>query len=171
MTWDSARQQTPYRCQRRNQGLCASISSCLRWAEEMSLALNGLMSGASKISWSCSISSMMRSTSMGLHHLVERGNRSNQSCLCFSESVSSLLSQRTSAPELTPAALADGHRGRRQGPSDQYPPSGAFLDVFCPCPHGTLWGSRLCGLRLVVLGRMESPSAGSAVAVANCWTT
>ena len=37
------------------------------------------MSGASNISCSCSISSMMRSTSMGLNHLVESGNRSNGS--------------------------------------------------------------------------------------------
>jgi hypothetical protein len=37
----SPRQQTPYRCQSRNHGLCASISSCLRLAAEMSLALIG----------------------------------------------------------------------------------------------------------------------------------
>jgi hypothetical protein len=45
-------------------GLCASISSCLRLAAEMSLALSGLISGASNISCICSISSMMRSTSI-----------------------------------------------------------------------------------------------------------
>ena len=41
-----------YRCQSRNHGLCAFISSCLRFAAEMSLALSGLMSGASNISCS-----------------------------------------------------------------------------------------------------------------------
>jgi hypothetical protein len=38
------RQQMPYRCQSRNQRLFASISSCLRFAAAMSLALSGLMS-------------------------------------------------------------------------------------------------------------------------------
>ena len=47
------RQQTPKCCDNRNHGLCASISSCLRLAAEMSLALRGLMSGASNISSSC----------------------------------------------------------------------------------------------------------------------
>lgn len=66
---DSVRQQTPYRCHKRNHGLCASVSSCLRFAAEMSLALSGLMSGASNISCICSMSSMMRSTSMRHNHL------------------------------------------------------------------------------------------------------
>jgi len=74
---DSGRQQTPKCCHNRNQGLCASISSCLRFAAEMSLALSGLMSGASNISCSCSMSSMMRSTSMRPNHLVRDGNGSN----------------------------------------------------------------------------------------------
>src|SRR5205814_8978283 len=40
----SVRQQRPYRRQIRNHGLLASISSCLRFAAELSLALNGLAS-------------------------------------------------------------------------------------------------------------------------------
>jgi hypothetical protein len=78
MTGDSARQQTPYRCQSRNQGLCASISSCLRFAAERSLEVSGLISGASNISCSCSISSMMRSTSMAHNHLRQAAERSNR---------------------------------------------------------------------------------------------
>jgi hypothetical protein len=53
-----------YRCQSRNHGQWANVSSCLRFAAEMSLALSGLMSGASNISCSCSMSSIMRSTSI-----------------------------------------------------------------------------------------------------------
>ena len=99
----------PKCCHNRNQGLCASISSCLRLAAEMSLALSGLISGASNISSSCSISSMMRSTSMGLNHLVESGNRSNGSRILLSESF--IFSQSTcQRPQPTHAALANGHR-------------------------------------------------------------
>jgi hypothetical protein len=61
---DAVRQQTPYRCQSRNHGLCASISSCRRFAAERSLALNGLISSASNISSSCSMSSIVRSMSI-----------------------------------------------------------------------------------------------------------
>ena len=71
--------KTPYRCHRRNHGLCASLSSCLRFAAEMSLALSGLMSGALNISCSCSMSSMMRSTSMRHNHLGESATGSNGS--------------------------------------------------------------------------------------------
>jgi hypothetical protein len=53
ITGASDRQQTPYRCQSRNHGLCASISSCRRFAAERSLALSGLISCASNISCSC----------------------------------------------------------------------------------------------------------------------
>jgi predicted Zn-dependent protease with MMP-like domain len=74
-TGDSVRQQTPYRCQIRNRGLCASISSCLRLAAEMSLALSGRISGVSNISCICSISSMRRSTSFHSTSNNERGNR------------------------------------------------------------------------------------------------
>jgi hypothetical protein len=74
----SGRQHTPYRCHSRNHGLCASISSCLRLAAEMSLAVSGRMSGASNISCICSISSMMRSTSMGHNHLGKRGDGSTR---------------------------------------------------------------------------------------------
>jgi len=76
---DSGRQQTPKCCHKRNQGLWASISSCLRLAAEMSLALSGLMSGASNISCSCSISLMMRSTSIGLNHPAPTQSVSNGS--------------------------------------------------------------------------------------------
>jgi len=62
------RQHTPYCCHSRNHGLCAIVSSCLRFAAEMSLALNGLVSGASNISSICSISSIMRSTSIGAQY-------------------------------------------------------------------------------------------------------
>src|SRR5579859_3553636 len=73
----SVRQQTPKCCHSRNQGLCASISSCFRLAAEMSLALRGRMSGASNISCSCSMSSMMRSTSMSHQYPTEAPPRSN----------------------------------------------------------------------------------------------
>ena len=61
---DPVRQQTPYRCQSRNHGLCASISSCRRFAAARSLALSGLISSASNISSSCSMSSIVRSMSI-----------------------------------------------------------------------------------------------------------
>ena len=93
---DSARQQTPYRCQSRNHGLCASISSCLRFAAQMSLGLSGLISGASNISCSCSISSMMRSTSMRDNIQHQHGKGQTGASLCFSESfiLSQLICQR-----------------------------------------------------------------------------
>jgi len=40
------RQQTPNCCHNRNHGLCASISSCRRFAAKMALALSGRASGA-----------------------------------------------------------------------------------------------------------------------------
>src|ERR1700732_1990317 len=49
MTGDSGRQQNPKSCHSRNHGLCASIWSCFRLAAEMSLALNGLVSGSAKM--------------------------------------------------------------------------------------------------------------------------
>jgi hypothetical protein len=79
----------PYRCQSWNQGLCASISSCLRLAAEMSLALSGLISGASYISCSCSISPMMRSTSMRHNHL--RKGLEGSTCTGFQRKNSSPL--------------------------------------------------------------------------------
>ena len=60
----SGRQQIPKSFQIRNHGLLARVSSCLRFAAETSLALRGLMSGASNISSSCSMSSIMRLTSI-----------------------------------------------------------------------------------------------------------
>jgi hypothetical protein len=66
----------PYLCHSRNHGLWANVSSCLRFAAEMSLAQIGLMSGASNISCSCSMSSIMRSTSIPSQYLTERRVRS-----------------------------------------------------------------------------------------------
>ena len=65
------------------------------------------MSGASNISCSCSISSMMRSTSMGLNHLVESGSRSIGShILLFSEFQSS--SVNVPGPATHPLLLPTG---------------------------------------------------------------
>jgi hypothetical protein len=79
-TGASDRQHTPKCCQSRNHGLWANASSCLRFAAEMSLALSGLMSGASNISCSCSMSLMMRSTSMRLNiqHKQDNGQTTRQ---------------------------------------------------------------------------------------------
>lgn len=60
----SGRQQTPKSCHRRNHGLWASTSSCLLFAADTSVALSGLISGASNISSSCWISSITRSMSI-----------------------------------------------------------------------------------------------------------
>jgi len=78
ITGDSARQQTPYRCHNRNHGLCTSKSSCRRFAAERSLGLSGLISGASNISSSCSMSSIVRS--MSIRHNIQhgRGNRQTE---------------------------------------------------------------------------------------------
>src|SRR5581483_10351382 len=65
-TGDSVRQETPYCCHKRNHGLCESLSSCLRLAAATSLAVSGRMSESEKISSSCSISAMVRSTSICL---------------------------------------------------------------------------------------------------------
>ena len=54
----------PYRCQSRNHGLCASISSCLRFTAQRSLALSGLVSGTAKMRSSRSISAMVCSASI-----------------------------------------------------------------------------------------------------------
>jgi len=75
-TGRSVRQDTPYRCKILNDGLCESISSCLRLSAKMSPALSGLISGASNISCSYSISSMMCSTSMPSQYLTKRRERS-----------------------------------------------------------------------------------------------
>ncbi len=48
----------------------ASVSSCLRFAAARSLALSGLVSGTAKMRSSHSISAMMYSASIRLHHLV-----------------------------------------------------------------------------------------------------
>ena len=60
------RQQTPYCCHSRNHGLCASISSCLRFAAERSFSFSGLPSGIPKIRSSHSISAMVCSLSISL---------------------------------------------------------------------------------------------------------
>src|SRR5215472_11847974 len=61
---DSARQQTPYRRQIRNQGLWASLLSCCRFAAARSLALSGLVSGTAKTRSNHSISAIVCSASM-----------------------------------------------------------------------------------------------------------
>jgi hypothetical protein len=61
----------PYRCQRRNHGLCASESSCLRFAAERSPALSGLVSGTAKKRSSHSISAMVFSASIRSQYLTE----------------------------------------------------------------------------------------------------
>jgi hypothetical protein len=61
---DHQRQQMPYRCQSRNHGLCACISSCLRFAAETSLGLSGLVSGTAMMRSSHSISAMVCSASI-----------------------------------------------------------------------------------------------------------
>jgi len=62
------RQQSPYCRQSRNQGLCASISSCLRFAAARSLGLGGRVSGAAKVCSSHSISAIVRSASIPSHY-------------------------------------------------------------------------------------------------------
>jgi hypothetical protein len=84
ITGDSTRQQTPYRCQSRNHGLCASISSCRRFAADRSLALSGLISGASNISSSCSMSSIVRSMSIPSQFPHHRANRQRERYLRIS---------------------------------------------------------------------------------------
>ena len=76
---DWERQQTPYRCQSRNHGLLACFSSCRRFAAERSLALRGLVSGTAKMRSNDSISAIVCSVSILLHHLVRTHNRSNES--------------------------------------------------------------------------------------------
>ena len=66
ITGASGRQQTPYRCQIRNQGLCASISSCLRFAAERSLRLSGLVSCTAKMRSRNSISAIVCSVSISV---------------------------------------------------------------------------------------------------------
>src|SRR5580704_2652574 len=65
----------PYCCQRRNQGLWASSSSCLRFAAERSLGLNGRWSGCAKSRSRRSISSMVCSASIHPNIQHEHGNR------------------------------------------------------------------------------------------------
>ena len=67
------RQQTPYRCQSRNQGLFASISSCLRFAAARSLRLSGRLSGTAKMRSSHSISAMVCSASIRQSSSTQRG--------------------------------------------------------------------------------------------------
>ena len=64
---ESGRQQTPYRCQSRNHGLCAFRSSWRRFAAETSLGLSGLRSGSAKTRSSHSISEMVCSGSIHLN--------------------------------------------------------------------------------------------------------
>jgi hypothetical protein len=62
--WGPASAAEAYRCQRRNHGLCASISSCLRFAAARSLGPSGLMSGTAKMRSSHSISAIVCSASI-----------------------------------------------------------------------------------------------------------
>jgi hypothetical protein len=97
----------PYRCQSRNQGLCASISSCLRFAAERSAGLSGLASGTAKMRSSHSISAMVCSVSMCLNHLVRNAIDQTEAGLVFPERFVHCQSMRQ-RPQLTPAALANG---------------------------------------------------------------
>ena len=56
----------------------------------MSVALNGLVSGASNISSICSISAIVRSMSTRLNHLVRSANRSNGSEIGLSLAIRAL---------------------------------------------------------------------------------
>ena len=71
------RQQIPYCCHNRNHGLCASVSSCLRLAAEMSFSRSGRLSGTAKTRSSHSMSAMVCSASMRDHHGARTGNASN----------------------------------------------------------------------------------------------
>ena len=70
------------------------VRACLRFAAEMSLALRGLMSGASNISCSCSISSMMRSTSMRHNHLKEDPERQPEAATSLNPSVCDQINRK-----------------------------------------------------------------------------
>ena len=56
-------------------GCCDSASSCLRLAAAISLALSGLVSGSEEMRSSHSISAMVRSGSIRLHHPVRNEMR------------------------------------------------------------------------------------------------
>jgi hypothetical protein len=66
----------PYRCQSRNHGLLACFSSCLRFAAERSLALNGLLSGTAKMRSSHSISAMV--CSAFIRHKIQHKHGNGQ---------------------------------------------------------------------------------------------
>ena len=72
------RQQTPYCCQRRNHGLCASILSCLRFAAARSLGLSGLVSGSAKMRSRHSISAIVCSASIPSQYPPWRSNRQTE---------------------------------------------------------------------------------------------
>jgi hypothetical protein len=63
--------QTPYRFHSRNHGLCAYISSCLRFAAERSLNWSGRVSGRAKMCSSHSISAIACSASILPQYLPE----------------------------------------------------------------------------------------------------
>lgn len=73
------RQQSPYRCQSRNHGLCASISSCRRLAADKSLGVIGRVSGSVKIRSRDSISAMVCSASIPPQSSSRSGQTSNGS--------------------------------------------------------------------------------------------
>lgn len=66
----SVRVQIPYRFHRRNHGLAAYLSSCLRFAASRSVKLSGLLSGSAKMRFSHSISAMVFSTSIPFQFLL-----------------------------------------------------------------------------------------------------
>lgn len=91
------RQQTPYRCQSRNHGLCACMSSCLRFAAARSLGLSGLVSGTATMRSSHSISAMVCSASIR-HNIKHKGGevkRSQCIVLCCSTGASARLLDST----------------------------------------------------------------------------
>ena len=63
--------QTPHRFHSRNHGLCAYVSSCLRFAAERSLKWSGRVSGRAKMCSSHSISAIACSASILPQYLPE----------------------------------------------------------------------------------------------------
>jgi len=107
----SDRQQTPKCCHSRNHGLLAFIASCLRFAAATSLGLSGLMSGVSNISSSCSMSSIMRSTSICTQYSQLCSPRGRTSTVCHDQG---------NKPELEPiCGRAAGARKRNPERSER----------------------------------------------------
>ena len=73
--WIFSQGQTPYRFHSRNHGLCAYISSCVRFAADRSLNWSGLVSGRTKMRSSHSISAIACSASILPQFLPELRRR------------------------------------------------------------------------------------------------